>query len=34
MTKLRYDELYEIIENELLHEIIAMHRFIFYRLIN
>ena len=34
MTKLRYDELYEIIENDLFHEITAMHHFTFRRLID
>ena len=34
MTKLRYDELYEIFENESFHETIVMHRFIFRHLIN
>ena len=34
MTRLRYDELYKIIENELLYEIIAMHYFTFRRVID
>ena len=34
MTRLRYDELYEIIENELFHEAITMHHFIFRHLID
>ena len=29
MTKFRYDELYEIIENESLHKTIAIHRLFF-----